>query len=38
MIKGRNHFEDLGIDGKIIKWILGWEGVDWMHLSQDKDQ
>jgi hypothetical protein len=38
-LKGRDHLEDLGIDGKIIlEWITGWEGVDWMHLVQDRDQ
>jgi len=19
-------------------WEIGWEGVDWLHLSQDRDQ
>jgi hypothetical protein len=40
-MKGRDHAEDLGVAVKIIlEWILGkWvEGVDWMHLSQDRDQ
>jgi len=41
-LKGRKHLEDLGIDGKItLEWILGklgWEGVDYMHLAQDRDQ
>jgi hypothetical protein len=34
------HSEDLGIDGRIIlQWILGkcGEGVEWMHLAQDRD-
>jgi hypothetical protein len=22
----------------ILEWILGWEGVDWVHLAQDRDQ
>jgi hypothetical protein len=26
--------EDLGVDDMII----GWEGVNWMHLDQDNDQ
>ena len=34
--------EDLGVDRRIIlKWILkkcGWEGVDWIHLAQDRGQ
>jgi hypothetical protein len=32
-LKVRYHSGDLGIDGKI-----GCEGVDWMHLAQDRDQ
>jgi hypothetical protein len=42
-VKGRDHPEDQGVDGKVIsEWILiseiGWEGVDWMHLAKDTDQ
>jgi len=41
-LKGRDHSEDLGIDGKtILEWSLGkwgWESVDWIHLAQDRDQ
>jgi hypothetical protein len=41
-LKGRDHLEDQGIDGRIIlKYILkktGWDGVDWLHLVQDRDQ
>jgi hypothetical protein len=39
-LDGRNHSEDLGIDGRILlesilrKW--GWKGVDWMHPAQDR--
>jgi hypothetical protein len=29
-LKGRDHSEDLGVEGKIIS--------EWMHLSQDGDQ
>jgi hypothetical protein len=39
--KGRDHSEDLRTDGKIIRMDLRetrWEGVDWMHLAQDRDQ
>jgi hypothetical protein len=37
-LKGRDHSEDLGVDGRIIlKWIWGWRDVDWMHLAQDRD-
>jgi hypothetical protein len=40
-VKGRDHLEDLGVDGKIINTRMdlgetGLEGVDWMHLAQDK--
>jgi hypothetical protein len=39
----RQHVQDLEIDVKIIlEWILvretRWEGVDWIHLAQDRDQ
>jgi len=33
--KGRDHSEDLSVDGKI---ILRWKIVDWLYLSQDRDQ
>jgi hypothetical protein len=36
-VKGRDHLEHLGVDGKIIlKKDLkerGWEGVNWVHLG-----
>jgi hypothetical protein len=36
-LMGRDHSKDL--DGKIIlNSILGWEGVDWTHLAQDRDR
>jgi hypothetical protein len=34
--RGRDHLEDLGVDGKNIKMDLGvieWENVDWNHLA-----
>jgi hypothetical protein len=38
----QDHSEDLGVDGRIIlEWILreiGWEGVDWLYLAQDRGQ
>jgi hypothetical protein len=41
-LKGRDHSKDLGIDRRITsEWILekiGREGVNCMHLAQDKDQ
>jgi hypothetical protein len=34
--------ENLGVDGRIIlEWIvkqMGWEGVDWVDLAQDRDR
>jgi len=38
---GKNHFEDLGVNARIIlKWIFNsWEGdVDWVNLAQDRDR
>jgi hypothetical protein len=40
-VKGRDHSEDLGVDGKNIRLDLrgiGWEGVDGMHLAQEREQ
>jgi hypothetical protein len=40
-MKGRDHSEDLSINGKNIRMDLreiGWECLDWMHLTQDSDQ
>jgi hypothetical protein len=41
-LEGRDHSEDIGIDGRIIlKGIfreIGWEGVDRMHLAQYRYQ
>jgi hypothetical protein len=37
-LKGRDHSEDLSVDGRIIlKWVLGREGVDSIHVAQDSD-
>jgi hypothetical protein len=39
--EGRDHSEDLGADGKNIRMNLpeiGWDVVDWMHLTQDRGQ
>jgi hypothetical protein len=33
--KERDHLEQLGIGGKV---ILKWEGVDWIHVAQDRDK
>jgi hypothetical protein len=40
-LKGRDHSEDLGVDERIIlKQVLemGWKVVDWMRLTQNKNQ
>jgi hypothetical protein len=41
-LKGRDFLEDLDIDGEssiiMYRRELGWEGVDWIHLAQDRDQ
>jgi hypothetical protein len=37
-MKGRNYLEDLGVNGKIDLTEIGWEGVNWIHLVQDRDQ
>jgi hypothetical protein len=40
--KESDHWEDQGVGGKMgSEWILGrlaWGGVDWIRLSQDRDQ
>jgi hypothetical protein len=38
-VKGRDDSEDLSVDGRIIMDLMGTglEGVDWIHLAQDKD-
>jgi hypothetical protein len=40
-LKGKDHLEDQGIDGRIIfEQVLretGWKSVDLMHLVQDRD-
>jgi len=30
--------KDLGVHGKTYFKETGWEGVDWMHPAQDRDQ
>jgi hypothetical protein len=34
---GRDRSEDLDVDDKIKLKCSGWEGVDWVHLTQDRD-
>jgi len=36
-----DHFEDLGVDGRIILiWLLetGWYGVNWIRITLDRDR
>jgi hypothetical protein len=38
--KARSRFEDLGLEGRnILKWSLkkGFEGINWIHLTPDRD-
>ena len=38
-LRERDHLQDLDIDGRIIfKWEVGWGGVDWIAMDQDKDR
>jgi len=38
-LKGRDHLEDLGVDGRIIlEWLLGREDVDWIRLALHRSQ
>jgi hypothetical protein len=40
--EGRDHSEDQGVDGMIIlKWIfseIGFGGLNWIHLTQNRDR
>jgi hypothetical protein len=37
-LKGRNHLEDLSVDGRMNHREIGWEDVDWFHLAEERDQ
>jgi hypothetical protein len=37
-LKGREHLEDLGVDGTMYHKGKVWEGIDWIHLAQDRVQ
>jgi hypothetical protein len=40
-LKGRDHSEDVGVDGRILRMNLKkifWEDVDWKHVAQERDQ
>jgi hypothetical protein len=35
----RDHQEDQNVGGWILlKWIIEWDGLDWIDLAQDRDQ
>jgi hypothetical protein len=34
-LKRKVHLEDVGVDGKLKE--IGWEGVDWLYLAEDRD-
>jgi hypothetical protein len=42
-VRGKDHSENLGIEGRIIRirmdlGEIGWEDVDWIHVTDDSDQ
>jgi hypothetical protein len=38
-LEGRDHLEDLDLYGKIMNLKdTRWEGMDWIHLAQDRDK
>jgi hypothetical protein len=37
-MKGGEHWEDLGEDIRVYLSEVGWEGVDWMQVAQDRGQ
>jgi hypothetical protein len=37
-LKGRGLSEDLGVDKRILKWVLRRQDVDWIDLAQNRDQ
>jgi hypothetical protein len=37
-LRERDHLEGVGVDERIIlKWV-GWRGMDWIELAQDRDR
>jgi hypothetical protein len=39
-LEERGQLKYLGIVGENIRWntVIGWEALDWIHLTQDRDQ
>jgi hypothetical protein len=40
-LRERDHFEDSGIEGRILRWIfrkMDVGGMDWIQLAQDRDR
>jgi hypothetical protein len=41
-LKERGNTEDIGVDGRIILELMfreiEWEGVNWIHVAQERDQ
>jgi hypothetical protein len=38
-VKGRDHSEDGAVDRMtMLEWEISLEGVDWIHLAQDRDR
>jgi hypothetical protein len=37
--EGKRRWEDQDVGGwTILKWMVGWDGRDWIDLAQDRDQ
>jgi len=39
-LNGKDHSEELGVDGNILEWVLEksrWESVDWIQLAKYRE-